>query len=378
MEDITETLHGAVINDGPVVENASVEEKHENDHHLTDNKNSEGGWFDESDSLNHRDNVDYEGQKRFDESNRGNNFFVNSRNHSSNPNNFVNNAGNVRGRGRGILKMLDNKNELFDDGYNTNHRGSFTPGSRGRGRGFIKKYFDESESFEDGHNSRYINRRGNSTTPGYYGRDQDGFRRANDKNESFEGGDNFNNNESNFSSSHQSRRQNHSVKGGRFNDNFNNRMYGNSKDGHNKRENDKPAGPKIEYIPPDIESEESIGGIKAGLNFDKYDTIEVKVSGADPPKHFTSFHESGLREILMENLSANNFNIPTPVQSYSIPIIMAGRDLMASAQTGSGKTVSTLVNSFNGFLYFDSNFVLGGVCFTYFKLFTKPPITTKF
>lgn len=339
MDDITETLHGAMINDNSVVENASVEVKQGNNRNLTDNNNVEGGWLDELDSVNHQKNDDNEGQKRIDKSSCGNYFSINSQNHGSNPNNFVNNKGNGRGQGRGILKMLNNKNELFNDGYNTNHRGSFAPGYRGRGRGFIEKSFYDGESLEDGHNSRYINRRGNSTTPGYYGRDRDGFKRASDKNETFEGGDNFSNNEGNFSSSHQSRRQNHHGKGGRFNDNFNNCMYENSKDGHKKRENDKPAGPKIEYIPPDIESEESISGIEAGLNFDKYDTIEVKVSGADPPKHFTSFHESGLREILLENLSAYNFNTPTPVQSYSIPIIMAGRDLMASAQTGSGKTV---------------------------------------
>ena len=42
----------------------------------------------------------------------------------------------------------------------------------------------------------------------------------------------------------------------------------------------------------------------------------------------------------MENVRKAKYSKPTPVQKYSIPIVLAGRDLMACAQTGSGKTVS--------------------------------------
>lgn len=68
----------------------------------------------------------------------------------------------------------------------------------------------------------------------------------------------------------------------------------------------------------------------------KQDQIEVSVSeGAPPP--ISSFETSGLREYLLENVKKSGYTRPTPIQRYGMPAIMAGRDLMACAQTGSGK-----------------------------------------
>jgi len=42
---------------------------------------------------------------------------------------------------------------------------------------------------------------------------------------------------------------------------------------------------------------------------------------------------------LKNNVAKAGYTKPTPVQKHGIPIIAAGRDIMACAQTGSGKTV---------------------------------------
>jgi ATP-dependent RNA helicase RhlE len=43
---------------------------------------------------------------------------------------------------------------------------------------------------------------------------------------------------------------------------------------------------------------------------------------------------------LMEGLSSMGFNKPTPIQEQSIPVILSGKDIIACAQTGTGKTAA--------------------------------------
>ncbi|GEQ71292.1 hypothetical protein JCM33374_g4973 [Metschnikowia sp. JCM 33374] len=76
----------------------------------------------------------------------------------------------------------------------------------------------------------------------------------------------------------------------------------------------------------------------SGINFDNYDDIPVEASGDDVPEPITSFTTPPLDSLLVENITLSRFTKPTPVQKYSVPIVANGRDLMACAQTGSGKT----------------------------------------
>lgn len=75
-----------------------------------------------------------------------------------------------------------------------------------------------------------------------------------------------------------------------------------------------------------------------GINFEKYDDIPVEASGNEVPDAITSFTSPPLDAHLLSNIELARYTTPTPVQKYSIPIVAGGRDLMACAQTGSGKT----------------------------------------
>ncbi|XP_039399760.1 probable ATP-dependent RNA helicase DDX4 isoform X2 [Mauremys reevesii] len=114
---------------------------------------------------------------------------------------------------------------------------------------------------------------------------------------------------------------------------------------HGKTESGDNQGPKVTYVPPPPpDNEEAIfAHYQTGINFDKYDTILVEVSGLDPPPAILTFEEANLCQTLNKNIAKAGYLKLTPVQKYSIPIILAGRDLMACAQTGSGKTAAFLL-----------------------------------
>jgi ATP-dependent RNA helicase RhlE len=51
-----------------------------------------------------------------------------------------------------------------------------------------------------------------------------------------------------------------------------------------------------------------------------------------------SFNNLGLRAELVRAVSEKGYDVPTPIQTQAIPLVLEGRDLMGSAQTGTGKT----------------------------------------
>ncbi len=53
-----------------------------------------------------------------------------------------------------------------------------------------------------------------------------------------------------------------------------------------------------------------------------------------------SFHALGLEPRLLEGVSAMGYTDPTPIQTQAIPQVLAGRDIVGVAQTGTGKTAA--------------------------------------
>ncbi len=64
----------------------------------------------------------------------------------------------------------------------------------------------------------------------------------------------------------------------------------------------------------------------------------------------TSFTELGLDPAFVPTLAAHGITAPTPVQMQAIPLLLAGRDLIATAPTGTGKTAAFLLPALQNML----------------------------
>ncbi|KAG2018100.1 RNA helicase [Coprinopsis cinerea AmutBmut pab1-1] len=67
---------------------------------------------------------------------------------------------------------------------------------------------------------------------------------------------------------------------------------------------------------------------------------DIRVQGRNVPRPIRSFDECGFPEYLMSTIRAQGFDAPTPIQCQAWPMALSGRDVVAIAQTGSGKTIS--------------------------------------
>jgi len=55
------------------------------------------------------------------------------------------------------------------------------------------------------------------------------------------------------------------------------------------------------------------------------------------------FSELGLNESILEAIGYMGFENATPIQEKAIPVILSGKDIIACAQTGTGKTAAFIL-----------------------------------
>ncbi|KAI8020259.1 hypothetical protein LOK49_LG04G03674 [Camellia lanceoleosa] len=73
---------------------------------------------------------------------------------------------------------------------------------------------------------------------------------------------------------------------------------------------------------------------------------EISVSGDNVPTPLTTFEATGFPSEILREVHHAGFSAPTPIQAQSWPIALQGRDIVAIAKTGSGKTLGYLIPGF--------------------------------
>ena len=70
---------------------------------------------------------------------------------------------------------------------------------------------------------------------------------------------------------------------------------------------------------------------------------ETVAADADSPEALPGFDELGLSDNVLAAVADLGYETPSPVQARAIPEVLAGRDVLAAAQTGTGKTAAFLL-----------------------------------
>lgn len=81
--------------------------------------------------------------------------------------------------------------------------------------------------------------------------------------------------------------------------------------------------------------------------FDAADEASAAETAESATESLPAFDELGLSDEMLRAIENLGYTAPTPVQAGSIPVVLEGRDLLAAAQTGTGKTAAFLLPTMN-------------------------------
>ncbi|MCJ1473462.1 hypothetical protein MMC13_002113 [Lambiella insularis] len=82
---------------------------------------------------------------------------------------------------------------------------------------------------------------------------------------------------------------------------------------------------------------------RAGTKLSTYTAADVTVESETTVAPIANFEDAGLHPIMLQNIKLCGYFNPTPIQAYCLPAVLSNHDLIAVAQTGSGKTAAFLI-----------------------------------
>ncbi|KAL0461695.1 UNVERIFIED_CONTAM: ATP-dependent RNA helicase-like protein DB10 [Sesamum latifolium] len=88
------------------------------------------------------------------------------------------------------------------------------------------------------------------------------------------------------------------------------------------------------------------GSTSVGIMLNQEWKSDLESNGDNVPQPFASFEATGFPSEILREVKSAGFSAPTPIQAQSWPIALRGRDIVAIAKTGSGKTLGYLIPGF--------------------------------
>src|SRR5438067_2888059 len=96
---------------------------------------------------------------------------------------------------------------------------------------------------------------------------------------------------------------------------------------------------RLQCPAPELPGRSAMCGIIGTMNNLNTGTFQPE----EPKRTHDTFDSLSLSPLILRAVASQGYTTPTPIQAQAIPPILAGRDLLGCAQTGTGKTAAFLL-----------------------------------